>query len=169
MAVNLNTNSCMNLDEPVTSSELRAARANQESLQDEIGSQKSEEKRPDGNAVRIASDFSKNKSIMRRHKSRKKKKELEKKRKEQQAREQVLQNGRVRKYTGEMRNREVIRKNAIELQKKALVTSSTKDDAFVVSVLSSERCLDKLVYNTTTSDVEGCFDDIADDIISDMD
>lgn len=163
MAVNLNTDLTIRLDEPVTSSELRVAKANQEA------SQKANETVDNSKAVKLVSNFSKNKSLMRRRKSRKKKKELEKKRREQQAKEQAQRDRSSRKYTTEMRNRDVVRQKAVELQNEAQATSSVEDDKFVASKLFSKQGIDKLVYNTVTSDAENQINDIADCITDNID
>lgn len=75
-----------------------------------------------------------------------------KKRKQQQEREKAAQNGRVRKYTKEMRNRDAITKMSRAMRRAALKTKTTKDDDFADAALNPGRKFDDIVYNAATSD-----------------
>lgn len=94
------------------------------------------------------------------HVSRKKRK------KQQQEMEEAAQNGRVRKYTKEMRNRDAIVKMSKAMRQAALKTKTTKDDDFADAAMNPGRKFDDLVYNAATSDdaadvLDGMFKDIS--------
>lgn len=172
MALNFNKRICVNLDEPVTVTELEAVKDN--ALQqntdtfDDVLVESIDKKRFD-DKVKFAADFRKNSSLKckRRTKRKKKKQELEKKKKEQLAREQAVRNGKVRKYTKEMRNRDEIEDAARDLRVAAIKTATLEDDKLVKAAMQPGRRFDNLIYGTATSDVEDKFEDLFDNVNDD--
>mgnify|MGYP003239321468 CR=1 FL=1 len=152
--LNLQDDFRMTLDRPVTVTELQAVK------QEQVGSNRNEETEiiatQDG--VKLVADFS-------RSKRRGKKKNGSRKKKERQEREQDAQNGKTRKYAKEMRNREIVRKKAVDLKKKAALTPSVFDDRVAIAAINGSRSFDSLIYGNFPSDVGDNFDDIADKVL----
>ena len=157
--LNLQDDFRMTLDRPVTVTELQAVK------QEQVGSNRNEETEiiatQDG--VKLVADFSRSKSVMKRRRG--KKKNGSRKKKERQEREQDAQNGKTRKYAKEMRNREIVRKKAVDLKKKAALTSSAFDDRVAIAAINGSRSFDSLIYGNFPSDVGDNFDDIADKVL----
>lgn len=184
MAVNL-TKACINLNEPVTSSELQAAEADYKDICNEVVSKSAKKKGFSKNDVKFVSDFRKNKGRMRKRRSKQKELEqLEKERKlkqlteeaahreavkkqqiaAQQAREQAMRNGKVRKYTKEMRNRDILHHCAKNVKDDAKDTVSKVDDKLIKSASKADNDFDRLIYGTMPSDIEEEFEAILDDV-----
>ena len=157
--LNLQDDFRMTLDRPVTVTELQAVK------QEQVGSNRNEETEiiatQDG--VKLVADFSRSKSVMKRRRG--KKKNGSRKKKERQEREQDAQNGKTRKYAKEMRNREIVRKKAVDLKKKAALTPSVFDDRVAITAINGSRSFDSLIYGNFPSDVGDNFDDIADKVL----
>lgn len=157
--LNLQDDFRMTLDRPVTVTELQTVK------QEQAGSNRNEETEiiaaQDG--VKLVADFSRSKSVMKRRRG--KKKNGSRKKKERQEREQDVQNGKTRKYVKEMRNREIVRKKAVDLKKKAALTPSVFDDRVAIAAINGGRSFDSLIYGNFPSDVGDNFDDIADKVL----
>ena len=157
--LNLQDDFRMTLDRPVTVTELQAVK------QEQVGSNRNEETEiiaaQDG--VKLVADFSRSKSVMKRRRGKKKNGSCKKK--ERQEREQDAQNGKTRKYAKEMRNREIVRKKAVDLKKKAALTPSVFDDRVAIAAINGSRSFDSLIYGNFPSDVGDNFDDIADKVL----
>ncbi len=89
-----------------------------------------------------------------------------KKKTDDEARERAAQNGKVRKYTKEMQNRETIIEKSRSMRREALLTESNMDDKFAFDALMPTRRFDKIVYGSaTTDDAEDMLEDIFNDIV----
>lgn len=76
-------------------------------------------------------------------------------------------NGKVRKYTREMQNRDAIASKSLKMKKQALSTASDFDDKFAEAVqFVPGRKFDNIIYNSSTAkEASVMLDDIYDDII----
>ena len=168
MALNLDNISSVNIQEPVTHEEMQLINNNYNAIRQEAEQEHQVEetvqaaRRFNSNII-FASDFRKDSSLPCKFRPRKKKKDINKKRREQQEREQASRNGKVRKYTKEMRNRDAIEKAAKDLRREAIKTATLDDDRLINSAMSPGRKFDKIIYGTVTSDVEDKFEDLFDD------
>lgn len=89
-----------------------------------------------------------------------------KKKTDDEARERAAQNGKVRKYTKEMQNREAIIEKSMSMRREALQTESNMDDKFAFDALMPTRRFDKIIYGSATADdAEDMLEDIFDDIV----
>ncbi len=95
-----------------------------------------------------------------------KRRRCRKKKTDDEARERAAQNGKVRKYTKEMQNREAIIEKSRSMRREALLTESSMDDKFAFDALMPTRRFDKIVYGSaTTDDAEDMLEDIFNDIV----
>ena len=167
MALNLNKNICMNLNEPVTQEELKIAKNEYEAIQSECEESVTTKADARFRQADIKFAIKHNDTVTKtcRIRSRRKKRLDKKLYKQQQEREQSARARKACKHSKEMRNREAVQKKAKEMYKQALDSRTARDDLFALSAMGLSKRFDGVIYNTPTSDVDSLMEDMFEDVV----
>ena len=80
----------------------------------------------------------------------------------------ILKGNKIRKYTKEMQNRDVILHKARKMRKRAALTASNLDDKFAIAAMAPTKRFDNIVYSSaTTDDAAELLDDVFEAVVAD--
>lgn len=176
MAINLQVNTAISIDEPVTMQELQAAVKRCKKETDEPKQELSKQSQDSvavnaqvkARDIKLYKTVSDNKAVIRDIQSVEsaKKSKYKSKAERDEAFEKVLKGNKVRKYTKEMQNRDAIAKQSKAMRKKARKTASNYDDKFAEEAATPTKQFDNIIYGSaTTGDAENMLDSAFSDIM----